>query len=65
MNNTNNLEKLYKAREMASNRNEHTEGYIQALKDLENIYRDTERLTNEELSDFIWDWLCETQDSLK
>ena len=47
------------------NRADYLKGYLQALKDLENIYRDTERLTNEELADFIWDWLCETQESLR
>ena len=61
----NNLEKLYQARENAAKAGEFNNGYLQALKDLENIYRDTERLTNEELADFIWDWLCETQDSLR
>jgi len=65
MNNTNNLEKLYKAREMASNRNEHTEGYLHALDDLNTIFRDTERLTDDELVDHIWEWLCNRQDTLK
>jgi len=61
----NNLEKLYQARENVAKAGEFNKGYLQALKDLENIYRDTERLTNEELADFIWDWLCETQESLR
>jgi hypothetical protein len=65
MNNTNNLEKLYRAREMASNANEHTEGYLHALDDLENIFRDTETLSDCELVDHIWDWLCERQDGLR
>ena len=61
MNNTSNLEKLYKAREMASNVKEHTEGYLHALDDLETIFRDTEQLTDNELVDHIWQWLCDKQ----
>jgi hypothetical protein len=65
MNNTNNLEKLYRAREMASNANEHTEGYLHALDDVETIFRDTETLTDNELVDHIWQWVCNRQDELR
>lgn len=65
MNNTNNIERLYRAREMASNAKEHTEGYLHALDDLEAIFKDTEMLTDNELVDHIWQLVCNRQDELR
>ena len=65
MNNTNNLEKLHKAREMASNVKEHTEGYLHALTDMFTIFRETEGLTDEELVDHIWQHICDRSEALK
>lgn len=65
MNNTNNIERLYRAREMASNAKEHTEGYLHALDDVETIFRDTEELTDSELVDHIWQWVCNRQEDFR
>ena len=54
----------YKAREMASSVKEHTEGYLHALDDVETIFRDTESLTDSELVDHIWQWVCGRQGDL-
>lgn len=65
MNNTINLEKLKTAVETASNTNKHTEGYLHALDDVETIFRDTEELTDNEVVDHIWQWVCNRQEDLR
>jgi len=45
-----------------SMRESFSNGYDQAIDELNDIYRDTEHLSDEELVDFIWQWVCDLKD---
>ena len=64
----NTLEKLYRAREKASNNESFNKGYLQALSDLETVFRDNEHLfyvKDDELVDIIWDFVCDKEKEYK
>jgi len=57
----NTLEKLYRARETASNKESFNKGYLQAISDLETVFRDKD----DELVDIIWDFVCDKEKEYK
>lgn len=64
----NTLEELYRAREKASNNESFNKGYLQALSELETVFRDNEHLNyvhDDELVDIIWDFLCDNEKKYK